>query len=255
MRMIGGSTSARRPCGVSIDTGPLQQRLRFRKKTTLAQEMLAELQQLLPPGFQVYVLFDSWYAANRLLQILPPSGLAGGVCDQVQSEAGRPEALPMAPSAQASAVSARAADRYRRTAADLPGAARSKGSSPRCRLRSVSSSANGTIGINTRSIFCAPTSSLSAQQILTIYQKRWPIEVDNFYVKQHLGLADFRVQSYEATEKWFAIVFLALVFLQWRLNHAHAKERCAFCWPMWCVNIATNMRVPCWRRPVRRRRN
>jgi len=67
--------------------------------------------------------------------------------------------------------------------------------------------------------------SLTAQQILPIYQKRWPIEVDNFYVKQHLGLADFRVQSYEATEKWFAIVFLALVFLQWRLNHAPAKER------------------------------
>ena len=66
--------------------------------------------------------------------------------------------------------------------------------------------------------------SLSAQQILSIYQKRWPIEVDNFYVKQHLGLADFRVQSYEATEKWFAIVFLAFVFLQWRFNHAHAKE-------------------------------
>jgi hypothetical protein len=36
-------------------------------------------------------------------------------------------------------------------------------------------------------------------------------------------LADFRVQSYEATEKWFAIVFLALVFLQWRLNHAGTK--------------------------------
>jgi hypothetical protein len=67
--------------------------------------------------------------------------------------------------------------------------------------------------------------SLAAQQILSIYQKRWPIEVDNFYVKQHLGLADFRVQSYEATEKWFAIVFLAFVFLQWRLNHAHAKEQ------------------------------
>src|SRR4029079_11189976 len=67
--------------------------------------------------------------------------------------------------------------------------------------------------------------ALSAQQILPISHKRWPIEVDNFYVKQHLGLADFRVQSYEATEKWFAIVFLALVFLQWRLNHAPAKER------------------------------
>jgi hypothetical protein len=56
--------------------------------------------------------------------------------------------------------------------------------------------------------------SLSGQQILSIYQKRWPIEVDNFYVKQHLGLADFRGQSYEATEKWFAIVFLTFVFLQ-----------------------------------------
>jgi hypothetical protein len=51
------------------------------------------------------------------------------------------------------------------------------------------------------------------------------IEVDNFYVKQHWGLADFRVQSYEATEKWCAMVFLALVFLQWRFNHAHTKEQ------------------------------
>ena len=51
-----------------------EQRLRFRKKTTLAQEMLAELQQLLPPGFQVYVLFDSWYAANRLLKFCRRQG-------------------------------------------------------------------------------------------------------------------------------------------------------------------------------------
>jgi hypothetical protein len=67
--------------------------------------------------------------------------------------------------------------------------------------------------------------ALSAQHILPISQKRWPIEVDNFYVKQHVGLADFRVQSYEATEKWFAVVLLALAFLQWRVNHAPAEER------------------------------
>jgi hypothetical protein len=67
--------------------------------------------------------------------------------------------------------------------------------------------------------------SLSAQNILSIYQKRWPIEVDNFYVKQHLGLADFRVQSYEAIEKWFAVVFLALGFLQWRLHHERAQAQ------------------------------
>jgi transposase len=67
--------------------------------------------------------------------------------------------------------------------------------------------------------------SLSPQQILTFYRKRWPVEVDNYYVKQLLGLGDFRVQSYEATEKWFAIIFLAYTFLQWRLNHAQVEER------------------------------
>ena len=73
--------------------------------------------------------------------------------------------------------------------------------------------------------FLCTALSLSAQHILPISHKRWPIEVENFYVKQHLGLADFRVQSYEATEKWFAVVFVALVFFQWRLNHAAAEER------------------------------
>ena len=49
-------------------------------------------------------------------------------------------------------------------------------------------------------------------------------QVDNFYVKQPWGLADFRVHSYEATEKWCAMVFLAWVFLQGRLHPAHAKD-------------------------------
>ena len=40
-----------------------------------------------------------------------------------------------------------------------------------------------------------------------------------------LGLADFRVQSYEAIEKWFAVVFLAFGFLQWRLNHERTQAQ------------------------------
>ena len=47
---------------------PPEKRLRFRKKTLMAQDMLAELESLLPSGFHVYVLFDSWYAGNRLLK-------------------------------------------------------------------------------------------------------------------------------------------------------------------------------------------
>jgi hypothetical protein len=33
------------------------------------------------------------------------------------------------------------------------------------------------------------------------------------------------LSSYEATDKWFAVVFVALAFFQWRLNHAPAEER------------------------------
>jgi hypothetical protein len=51
-----------------------EQRLHFRKKTTLAHDMLAALHQLLPPKFHVYVLFDSWYASNRLLKFCRRQG-------------------------------------------------------------------------------------------------------------------------------------------------------------------------------------
>jgi len=47
----------------------------------------------------------------------------------------------------------------------------------------------------------------------------------NFYVKQHLGLADFRVQSYEATEKWVCGGLPHFRFLQWRLNHERAQAQ------------------------------
>ncbi len=51
---------------------------------------------------------------------------------------------------------------------------------------------------------------------MRFYQKRWPVEVDNFYLKDVLGLGDFRLQSFEAAEKWFAIVALAINYLQFQ---------------------------------------
>jgi Transposase DDE domain len=200
-----------------------EQRLRFRKKTSLAQDMLAELQQLLPGTFQVYVLFDSWYASNRLMTFCRRQGwhVVCAIKSHRKLDDTKLSTWPQALKHQ----------RYQRvqlTATDQ-----------RQRL-SLVRTLHGKLNklpfavcvlISQRhhrdkhpQYFLCTDLSLSAQQILSIYQKRWPIEVDNFYVKQHWGLADFRVQSYEATEKWCAVVFLALVFLQWRLNHAHAKE-------------------------------
>ena len=200
-----------------------EQRLHFRKKTTLAQEMLAELQQLLPAGFQVYVLFDSWYAANRLLKFCRRQGWHV-VCAIKSNRKLDDQKLSQWPQAlrhqRYQRVQLTATDQRPRTYLVRP-----------LQGRLTHLSFDVCVLISKRhhrdkhpKYFLCTALSLSAQQILSIYQKRWPVEVDNFYVKQHLGLADFRVQSYEATEKWFAVVFLALVFLQWRLNHAHAQE-------------------------------
>jgi hypothetical protein len=201
-----------------------EQRLRFRKKTTLAQEMLAELQQVLPSAFQVYVLFDSWYASNRLLKFCRRQGWHV-VCAIKSNRKLDDKKLSQWPQAlrhqRYQRIQLPATDQRQRTylvrtlqgkLTTLPFAV--------CVLISQRHPRD-----KHPKYFLCTNLALSAQQILSIYQKRWPIEVDNFYVKQHLGLADFRVQSYEATEKWFAIVFLALGFLQWRLNHAHTKEQ------------------------------
>ena len=62
--------------------------------------------------------------------------------------------------------------------------------------------------------------SLTAQTVLNWYGNRWPLEVDYWYLKQQLGLGDFRMQAYEAIEKWYAVLHLVLTFLQWRLYEA-----------------------------------
>ena len=201
-----------------------EHRLHFRKKTTLAQEMLTELQQLLPPDLQVYVLFDSWYASNRLLKFCRRQHWHV-VCAIKSNRKLDDQKLAQWPQALQH-------QRYQRVQLTAPD------QRPRTYLvRTLQGKLTKLpftvcVLISKRhhrdkhpKYFLCTDLALSAQQILPIYQKRWPIEVDNFYVKQHLGLADFRVQSYEATEKWFAVVFLALAFLQWRVNHAPAEER------------------------------
>ena len=55
---------------------------------------------------------------------------------------------------------------------------------------------------------------MSSQEALNIYRMRWPVEVDNIYLKAALGLGDFRLQSFEAIQKWFQVVLLALNYLQ-----------------------------------------
>ena len=47
--------------------------------------------------------------------------------------------------------------------------------------------------------------------------------MDYWYLKQRLGLGDFRLHSYEAIHKWYTVVHLTFTFLQWRLYEARAQ--------------------------------
>jgi len=200
------------------------QRLSFRSKYRIVRAILADLKKRLPARFPVYVLFDSWYASNKLLQFCRRQGwhiicaiksnrtLDGVKLWQWNQRLKHQPYIRVLPTAT---------DQRKR-----PYLVRAR----QGKLKNVPFEVCVLISKRHRGdkrpkYFLCTDLSLSPQQILTSYQKRWPIEVDNYYVKQLLGLGDFRVQSYEAIEKWFAIIFLAYTYLQWRLNHTQPDEQ------------------------------
>jgi hypothetical protein len=66
--------------------------------------------------------------------------------------------------------------------------------------------------------------SLETQSALQMYGHRWGCETDNVYLHTRLGLGDFRVRSYEAVDKWVAVVQAALVYAPWRLLHERSAR-------------------------------
>jgi hypothetical protein len=64
----------------------------------------------------------------------------------------------------------------------------------------------------------------SAHQALQGYQGRWSCEVINFYLKTQLGLADFRVQSYEAVDKYMVVVLLTWAYVERRFEQERSAQ-------------------------------
>lgn len=200
----------------------------YRSKMSLAQAMLSELATLLPPGYQVYVLFDSWYASAKLMNFCRRQGWHV-VCalktnrrmnkqrvdkhDQLLTHKHYQRitlsATPTTPTAPTY---------YVRTVYGYLEAVRSSV----CVIISRRHK-----GDKHPKFFACTDLSLTAQAALRLYQQRWSIEVDNLYLKVFLGLGDFRLQSYEATTKWFAVVLLDLNFLQLQQAQAYAQTQTA----------------------------
>jgi hypothetical protein len=207
---------------------PPDQRLHFVSKPRLAQHILEECRVLIPEGVPVRVHFDSWYASAALIKYIrrqdwhavfriePNRRLSGQRVDQCALAQRHRRYVP---------VDITVADGSKRTflVRSMTG-----------RLHKVPYDV--CVLVSKRSYrdphpvyFGSTDLTLGPQQTLQGYAKRWNCETDNWYLKQRLGLGDFRVQSYEAIDKFCAIVLLSYVYLQWRLIAANSDHRARNC--------------------------
>lgn len=200
------------------------ERVRYVSKINLVREMLREIAPLLPDDFQVYVLFDSWYTAGKLLKFIHRQGwytigglksnrvLNGKQVRQWNKELRHQPYTRVTVKAADGTVKTYLVRALRGRLNDLPFEV--------CVLISKRHPRDSS-----PAYFVCTDLSLSPQQIIDKYGLRWPIEVDNYYLKVLLGLADYQMQRLEAIEKYHAVVFLALAYLQWRLARSLAEQR------------------------------
>ncbi len=198
------------------------QRLRFVSKLRLARRMLEALRPLLPRGWEVTVQFDSWYASARLLKYIHRQGwhtMCGLKSNRKLNGKRLDQHAPALRHQRYTPVTVTAADGKPTTyvVRALTGRLEQLAYDVRVFVSRRHSRDNHP------AYFLSTDLTLPAQKALQGYGRRWSCEVDNFYLKTQVGLADFRVQPYEAVDKWCAVVQLAWAYVEWR----YAQERSA----------------------------
>ncbi len=204
---------------------PAEKRLRFRTKYALAREMLVELETLLPKGHKVYVLFDSWYASRKLIKFCRRQRwhvICAVKSNRTLNKVKLSQHNQLLKHRSYKRVTLETVDENRKAPKYLTRSIRGTLTDLADPVHAIISKKRP--GDKRPKYFVCTDLSLSAQQVLRYYQKRWSVEVDNLYLKHALGLGDFRLQSFEAIEKWFAVVVLAINYLQYRMALAYATN-------------------------------
>jgi hypothetical protein len=197
---------------VRRETG--QPRLTYRSLVELAEEMLAEIAPHLPPTCRVYVLFDSWYDGQHLERFIHAHGwhwICATKSNRVVNDRSLCQWWTHLGQQRITPVVVRSATRSRTYATrSVVG-----------RLRRYPEPVVAILSKRARrdrhpAYFLCSDVSLSIRTILKYYGCRWQAEVDNWYLKERFGLADYRLQSYEAILRWHTLVFAAYAFVQYR---------------------------------------
>jgi DDE superfamily endonuclease len=202
-------------------------KLRYHSKLNLLRQMLEQVVSLLPQENPVYVLFDAWYTSAKLVTWIRQQGwhvIAALKSNRKLSGRKLTDGHHDFKGRSYDRVSLELANGQQRTEWVRSHVGRLRNVPGEVRLLF---SQKGP-GVRTPKYFLCTDLSLSCQDILRRYQHRWSQAVDYWYVKLQLGLGDFRLQSYEAIEKWYAVVYLVLVFLYWhsyedRDKHGHTQ--------------------------------
>lgn len=202
---------------------PPDQRIPFRSKNSLAQSMLEALRPLLPQGWTVYVQFDSWYASEQLIKYVRRQGwhvMCGLKCNRKLNGKRLDQLAYAFRHRRYTQVQVTAADGNKTTyyvrqtigrLVKVPYDVRVFFSKRHPREKS-------------QAYFMSTDLTRSAQQALQGYSGRWSCEVVNFYLKTQLGLADFRVQSYEAVDKYIVVVLLTWAYIERRFEEERSAQ-------------------------------
>ncbi|MCW5971583.1 MAG: transposase [Blastocatellales bacterium] len=177
--------------------------------------MLTQLGPLLPEGWEIIVQFDSWYASAKLQNFIRRR-CWNFTCAVKSNRNLNGTSLKL----HARQLRHKRYERINLTAAD---GASTTISFDRwkvaCRMCPRMSAYFFPNGIGDKSL---PRSSQQRDwaarpnRSCRGYSGRWSCEVVNFYLKTQLGLADFRVRSFEACDKYVVAVHLAWAWLEQR---------------------------------------
>jgi hypothetical protein len=194
------------------DTG--QPTLTYHSLVDLVEGMLAAIAPHLPPACRVYVLFDSWYDGRHLERFIQSHGwhwICATKSNRVVHNRSLCQWWSHLGHQRITSVVVRSTTRTRTYATR-----RVVG-----RLRHYPQSVVAIISKRARrdshpAYFLCSDTTLSIRTILKYYGYRWQAEVDNWYLKERFGLADYRLHSYEAILRWHTLVFAAYAFVQYR---------------------------------------
>jgi hypothetical protein len=182
----------------------------FYTAQALVDQMFKEVETQLPTG-RIYVLFDSWYASQRMFKAVRQRGwhfICASKSNRNLSGCSLSQWWPKLAQQRTRRVTLQSTKGKRTYNVRITGG----------RVRGCASDVAVVISKRHRrdklpAYFMSSDTALSVATILKFYTLRWECELSNWWLKERFGLADFRMRSLNGVLRWHTLIFVAYAFL------------------------------------------